>query len=574
MLQLVRISRFAAALLLALPVAAQAAAPWQDPVGAAVKAAPASTADVPEAGLTPAAETATDQAGQTPTDNFNTRFGIPAQDASFARSHAIHCDAVRHLKTPRTYRRLDSYMRPEAFMPASNAAGFFERDFATGTWGGGREALEKAGVDIYGCLGFDYLNVVESNLSTDPKVATTAPNPQTQRNYVQLYGLDFYSRLLNKKWKGGQLHFSFAWPDSRPISLYQNDLTPIHTASVHGNFYYDTGSLRDTVEDYQGFRVFEMWAQQSYGTGVHSGSFIRAGNIYPWINVNRSVLAGMFNFSTFDEPGTLGTNPNTGRGPIYPTAPLGVQWYHVINERVDFTTQVGAGYYDPSSGIDNRRGLRWFLTRENGVEGVAEVTYKGGTYRLDESQLGRPWYVKLGGQFHTGQLASNVLDVNGGHFQLTGQPSLLYHGNGGLYGTLESMVYREPGSYGQGLSVFAKTSQYFTDYRNVIKSTYVFGAGYEGLLPGRDRDVLYAGWGNIHMTKGAALWETHSQSCAQKAARDCRETGIEDILEFGYTAEVAPWLFAQSSFQYLIRPYGRADLGHFGDVTFSMGTAF
>ena len=175
MLQLVRISRFAAALLLALPVAAQAAAPWQDPVGAAVKAAPASTADVPEAGLTPAAETATDQAGQTPTDNFNTRFGIPAQDASFARSHAIHCDAVRHLKTPRTYRRLDSYMRPEAFMPASNAAGFFERDFATGTWGGGREALEKAGVDIYGCLGFDYLNVVESNLSTDPKVATTAP---------------------------------------------------------------------------------------------------------------------------------------------------------------------------------------------------------------------------------------------------------------------------------------------------------------------------------------------------------------------------------------------------------------
>ena len=57
----------------------------------------------------------------------------------------------------------------------------------------------------------------------------------------------------------------------------------------------------------------------------------------------------MFNFWTFDEPGSLGTNPYTGRGPIYPTAPLGIQWYQIINDNLDLLTQVGAGYYDPTS---------------------------------------------------------------------------------------------------------------------------------------------------------------------------------------------------------------------------------
>jgi carbohydrate-selective porin OprB len=45
-------------------------------------------------------------------------------------------------------------------------------------------------------------------------------------------------------------------------------------------------------------------------------------------------------------------------------------------------------------------------------------------------------------------------------------------------------------------------------------------------------------------------------------------------MEFGYAAEITPWLFAQPSVQYLIRPYGRADLGRFGAFTFSLGTAF
>ena len=509
---------------------------------------------------------------------FESMFGIPAHGPEFKPSKAIRCDAIRHLKTPSTYRRLDSYFRPEALLPQANNSEFWKRDYFTGDWGKIRSKLHDVGVDIYGCWGFDQLNVLQGNLSTDPVVKTPAPNFNDQQNYVQLYGLDFYSELVNKKWEGGQLHFSFAWPESRPIWLFGNALTPIATQSVHGNFYYDTGTGRtnngngNSAAAYQGFRVFEMWLQQRYGKKKEN--FVRVGNIYPWINFNRTILAAMFNFWTFDEPGSFGTNPNTGRGPIYPTAPLGVQWYQVLNDNMELLAQVGAGYYDPTSGIDNRRGLTWFLDNNNGLEGIVQLSFKGGTYSANKKDFGLPWLVHLGWQFHTGRIYSNYLDINGNPKQLTGLAAKEYNFNTGLYVTIESMLFREKGSYNQGLTGFAKTTQYFQDYINLIRNTYVVGLGYEGLLPGRDKDVLMAGFGIVNMTQGSRLWESLAPACAQKAGGGCISSGVQYILEVGYSAKLTPWLFVQPSIQYLAQPYGRMDLGNITTFTVSLGIAF
>jgi porin len=516
--------------------------------------------------------------GETEQPSFQSLFGIPEREPGYKPSQAIRCDAIRHLKTPSTYRRLDSYFRPEVVLPRAKNSEFLKRDFLTGDWGTLRTKLHDAGIDIYGCLGFDQLNVVQSNLSSDPNVKTPAPNYTDQQNYVQLYGLDFYSELVNKEWKGGQLHFSFAWPESRPIWLFGNALTPIATQSVHGNFYYDTGTARtnggsgNSAAQYQGFRVFEMWVQQRYGEKKQN--YIRAGNIYPWISFNRSILAAMFNFWTFDEPGSFGTNPNTGRGPIYPTAPLGVQWYQVLNDNMELLAQVGAGYYDPSAGIENRRGLTWFLDNNNGLEGIVQLSFKGGTYSANKTDFGLPWLVHLGYQFHTGRLYSNYLDINGNPFQITNLAPKEYNFNNGLYLTLESMLFREKGSYNQGLTAFFKTTQYFLEYANLIKNTYVAGLGYEGLIPGRNEDVLMAGFGVVNMTPGARSWEALSQSCAQKAGGGCVSSGVQYILEIGYSAKITPWFFIQPSFQYLAQPYGRMDLGNISTVTLSLGFAF
>ena len=509
---------------------------------------------------------------------FESVFGIPAQGPDFKPSKAIRCDAIRHLKTPSTYRRLDSYFRPEALLPQAKNADFWKRDYLTGDWGKVRTQLHNTGIDLYGCWGFDQLNVLQGNVSTDPAVKTPAPNFNDQQNYVQLYGLDFYSELIKKDWKGGQLHFSFAWPESRPFWLFGNNLSPGATQSVHGNFYYDTGSARtnngfgNSASAYQGFRVFEIWVQQRYGKKQEN--FIRAGNIYPWINFNRTILAAMFNFWTFDEPGSFGTTPNTGRGPIYPTAPLGVQWFQVLNDNMELLAQVGAGYYDPSGGISNRRGLSWFLDNNNGLEGVVQLSFKGGTYSANKKDFGLPWLLHVGWQFHTGKIYSNYLDINGNPQQLTNKPAKAYNFNTGLYLTLESMLFREKGSYNQGLTAFVKTTQYFEEYINEIKNTYVVGLGYEGLLPGRDKDVLMAGFGIVNMTQGARQWEALAPACAGKAGGGCISSGVQYIFEAGYSAKLTPWLFIQPSIQYLAQPYGRMDLGNITTFTFSLGVAF
>ncbi len=503
--------------------------------------------------------------------NFFETFNLPPQGKNYKPNRAIRCDVVRHLKTPSTYRRLDTYMKPQAILPEAKDEDLFSRDYATGQWGGKRRALYKDGIDFYGCYGFDHLNLIKSNLSDDPNVKTSDPNRKEQQNYIQLYGLDFYSSLIDEAWEGGQMHFSFAWPESKPIWLYGNAVTPIKTHSLHGNFYYDTGTLREP-EAYQGFRVFEIWYQQRYGENMQN--YLRVGNINPWIMFNRSILAGMFNFWTFDEPGSIGTNQYTGRGPINPTAPLGVQWQQILNKDFDFRLQFGAGYYDPSSGIDNRRGLTWFLNKDNGTETFAELTYKGGTYNERTNDFGNPWFIRIGGHYHTGKLFSNYKDINGNPFQDTGLQRKIYNSNGGLYSTFEKMLFREKGSYNQGLTGFAKTSQYFLDYGNLLKNTYVFGLGYEGLFPNRNQDVIFIGYGIKNMTDGVRDWNTKSQSCAQKIKGDCNSTGKQEVVEIGYSAKLTPWWFIQPGIQFVIDPAGRTDLGNITTFTFSTGISF
>lgn len=45
--------------------------------------------------------------------SVNNPFGIQPLSPGQQLSRALHCDTLEHLKTPRSYRRLDSYVRQE-----------------------------------------------------------------------------------------------------------------------------------------------------------------------------------------------------------------------------------------------------------------------------------------------------------------------------------------------------------------------------------------------------------------------------------------------------------------------------
>jgi carbohydrate-selective porin OprB len=506
-----------------------------------------------------------EQISETPPAPSGNPFGITPLQRGQKRSQALHCDALEHLKTPRTYRRLDSYFRPEFLKPRGPESELMERDYLTGNWWGERDRLYDQGIEFYGCSAVDLATDLVSNAKPNNRVlvpkqtAFGTPSDGVHRseyNIVQVLGLDLYSRLISKNWKGGQLHFSATWPESEPLYAYRNRLNATGTGQIHGHFYTNQGVGDPTYVD-QGIRLFELWFQQRYGPGQQS--YVRFGNIFPMITFNRSILSGMMNFWTFTEPCMLGTTYFTGNAPCYPQAPLSFQWYHKLGPSLDFEMQISQGYY-ASTGRNNIRGVKWNFDDDDGVEFIGELTWLGGTYSGNPKEYGRPWYLKLGAQFHTGQIYSNRFDVNGGLAAVTGLPRQTLNGNQQIYVSTEAMLYREPNSYNRGLTGFFRVGGGFYDDRNVIKNWAVLGLGYEGLLRNRPHDVLYAGWGVVKGTDGFIDYHKEKDTCTKVPG--CDIPGYQQALELGYSFYLAPWFTVTPTLQYIINPNLRSDLGN------------
>jgi porin len=108
----------------------------------------------------------------------------------------------------------------------------------------------------------------------------------------------------------------------------------------------------------------------------------------------------------------------------------------------------------------------------------------------------------------------------------------------GIYLGLAQSLYREPGTKEQGLGIFARYG-YATDLPT--KNFWSIGAQYEGLFPGRDRDVLAIGW--------AQSFTTGPQF----------DKPYEGALESYYRACVTPWLHLSPHIQYIVNP-GSSDI--------------
>lgn len=108
----------------------------------------------------------------------------------------------------------------------------------------------------------------------------------------------------------------------------------------------------------------------------------------------------------------------------------------------------------------------------------------------------------------------------------------------GIYLGMAQLLYREPGTKEQGLGVFARYG-YAND--QAIKHFWSIGTQYEGLLPGRNRDVLGVGWAQS-FTRGAEFNKSY-----------------EGAFEAYYRARMTPWLHLSPHIQYIVNP-GSSDI--------------
>ncbi|MFW5840580.1 MAG: carbohydrate porin, partial [Planctomycetota bacterium] len=128
----------------------------------------------------------------------------------------------------------------------------------------------------------------------------------------------------------------------------------------------------------------------------------------------------------------------------------------------------------------------------------------------------------------------------------------------GFYISADQMVYKERADNAdtQGLGLFARYGWADSDV-NEIRCFWSFGAQYQGLLPGRDDDVVAFGLAQGRLSPEAGFSASHETS-----------------MEMYYQAWITPWLHVAPSVQYILNPGGDSSVGDAVVLGFRLGVVF
>jgi len=425
------------------------------------------------------------------------------EDSPSVRSRALNLGALRALKKPLTDRVLDTvFSAPFRQRPEEQT--FWTRDYLTGDWGGARDRLYDQGIDLYGLQIVDAYTQPSGGLGQSSAV-----------NSLTLLGTDLHTDRLGW-WPNGQIHITAALIETE--SLSQDSIGALNST------YFNNAPTN-------GARLFEVWYGQKFNNNKGE---VRVGTLYPFVRIASNQPSSMFTNTAFDYPHFLGTTPDFGLSLPYAAAPFGVQFNYNFSPEIFFIGQVSDGFQDPSGGVENFRNTSIGLSADEGIEGIVELSYK------PNQREGLAGNYKAGVQFHTGQF--NVND--------TTDSETTQRGNAAFYAMGDQMLYAEPDSRTQGLTGFVKAL--YTPYEdiNTIDFHTSGGLSYEGLIPGRDRDVL-----------GLAIAYTQISGGLRNSDRAAGTTvrGAETVAEMIYSAELTPWWTLIGSAQYIVDPGGFSD---------------
>ena len=347
-------------------------------------------------------------------------------------------------------------------------------------------------------------------------------------NGTTIFGLDLYSDKL-RWYSGGQFHLTAAW---------------LEGVSVASQFSGSLNTLYFADAPRKGFRLFELWYGQKFD---NNNGEVRIGKIYPFVRIGASQNAGFFQNQSFGYPTFIGSAPTSGANTVFASAPLGLQVSYNLSPQFTLIGQIQDGFDDPSGGTQNFQGFSVGLSSQEGIEGITELIY-----RLNQEPGSKelPGTYRLGFQFHTGEFKNQYLNSQGLSLVLNGGSPKLESGNYGLYFIAEQMIFREspdPSDRRQGLQVFFKTAIYPKDTINTVTWNTAGGLTYEGLISGRDRDVVGVGFTYTQLSSSLRNFDRDSNTTVRDG---------ETVLELVYGAEIAPWWVVLMSVQRVLHPGG------------------
>jgi porin len=192
------------------------------------------------------------------------------------------------------------------------------------------------------------------------------------------------------------------------------------------------------------------------------------------------------------------------------------------------------------------------LSFRGGAFVIAEVSYLP---NQSKDAKGLPGAYRIGAWYHSSSRFGDQRFDNTGRSLAdplsTGIP-LDHTGDSGIYGVVDQMLYRIPGTDDQGLSGFVRAGGAPND-RNLINFYADGGLIYKGLIPRRPADKI-----------GIAAAYARVGDNARGLDSDIGIFGNffypvrsgETMVELIYQAQLAPWWMLQPEMQYIIRPGG------------------
>jgi porin len=307
-------------------------------------------------------------------------------------------------------------------------------------------------------------------------------------------------------------------------------------------------------------RLFTLWLEQSF---FDEAASVRIGQLAADDEFVTSETAGGLINGTFGWFALAANNLPSG-GPAYPLATPGIR---LQGQPTAGSTLRGAVFSgDPAGHPGDSDPQR---VNNSGTT----FSFEGGTFWIGEAALainkekggstlagGLPGTYKLGFWYHTGRFADQAVDENGLSLAdpaSSGTPRR-HAGNWGVYGVADQKVWREPGTEDQGASLFLRLGGAPGD-RNSIDLYVDGGAGWKGLIPTRDADVLTLGIAFARVSRDARGLDRESRAFS---GIDSPLRSHEAVIELSYAAEVVPGLTVQPDLQYIFNPGGHvADPG-------------
>jgi porin len=315
---------------------------------------------------------------------------------------------------------------------------------------------------------------------------------------------------------------------------------------IHGNSITaaNIGSLMpvSNLEATDATRLFELWFEQHM---FNDKVTVKIGQLAADAEFVISEGGGYFLNGTWGWPSITAADLPSG-GPAYPLATPGVRV--AINPNDTWGLMVAVYNGDPAPPC-NKAGGDPQRCNPHGLDFELDdppLLMVEGKYSYNPKGLAGT--VKIGGWNHFGTFNHQRFDSGGALIAVTGNEGRPLDHNWGLYGIIDQLVWRVPGSEeAKGVGLFARFIGAPAD-RNLIDFYFDGGVTFTGMFRRRPNDALAVGFAYTNISDQVSAFDV---DFGEPVARN-----YESLVEVCYTYQINDGWSVQPNFQYIWQPGG------------------